>query len=226
MNELIVIVDDEEDILELVSVNLKKSGFQVKEFADSKGFFRFLKNKKPDLIILDLMLPDMDGFEICKVLKKDNKYMNIPVIMLTAKADESDKIVGLEIGADDYITKPFSPKELIARIKAVLRRFEAKKTASKEIITIDPERYEVFVHGKRITLTTTEFKILSFLHAKKGYVYTREEMMNNVWNEDKIIMDRTIDVHVKNMREKLGAAGEFIKNVRGVGYKYDESKDE
>lgn len=226
MNELIAIVDDEEDILELVSVNLKKSGFLVKEFTDSKGFFRFLKNKKPDLIILDLMLPDVDGFEICKQLKKDNKYMQIPIIMLTAKADETNKIVGLEIGADDYMTKPFSPKELVARIKAVLRRFEAKKASRKELITIDPEQYEVFVQGKRISLTTTEFKLISFLYSRKGHVYTREELMNNVWSEDKMILDRTIDVHVKNLRHKLGSVGNFIKNIRGVGYKFDESKDE
>ena len=222
MNKLIAVVDDEEDILELVSVNLKKSGFQVKAFADSKGFFRFLKNKKPDLIILDLMLPDIDGFEICKQLKKDNKYMNIPVIMLTAKADESDKLVGLEIGADDYITKPFSPKELVARIKAVLRRFENKKIAKHKLFEINTEKHEVLVNGKKVDLTATEFKIIEFLNSKKGLVYSREELMNKAWDENKIILDRTVDVHIKNLREKLGPAGKAIKNIRGIGYKLED----
>jgi DNA-binding response OmpR family regulator len=225
MKELVIIVDDEEDIVKLVKVNLEKNGFQTKGFSDSKGLFKFLKNKTPDLIILDLMLPDIDGLEICKQLKKDSKYMHIPVIMLTAKTDESDKIVGLEIGADDYITKPFSPKELIARVKAVLRRFEAKKKPSKGILAVYNDRYEVHVEGRQVDLTTTEFRIISFLFLNKGKVYSREELMNNVWDDKRLILDRTIDVHVKNLRDKLGKAGSFIKNIRGVGYKYDEGAD-
>jgi two-component system phosphate regulon response regulator PhoB/two-component system alkaline phosphatase synthesis response regulator PhoP len=222
MNELIAVIDDEEDILELVSVNLKKNGFSVKEFSDAKGFFRFLKNKEPELIVLDLMLPDIDGLEVCKQLKRDDRYCQIPVIMLTAKAEESDKIIGLELGADDYVTKPFSPKELVARVKAVLRRFENKKSDSQKLLSINPEKFEVFVEGRSISLTTTEFKILSFLYENKGKVYSREELMNNIWREDRIILDRTIDVHVKNLREKLGKAGALIKNIRGVGYKIEE----
>ena len=223
MNKYIAVIDDEEDILELVSVNLKKNGFSVKEFSNSKDFLRFLKNRIPDLLILDLMLPDTDGLEICKQLKKDGKYSHIPIIMLTAKAEESDKIVGLELGADDYVTKPFSPKELVARVKAVLRRFETKKSpGSSKLLYIDLEKYEVSVKGIIIPLTTTEFKLLSFLYSKKGKVYTREELMNNIWDEDKIVIDRTIDVHIKNLREKLGKAGNLIKNIRGVGYKLEE----
>jgi DNA-binding response OmpR family regulator len=221
MNKLIAVIDDEEDILELVSVNLNKNGFSVKEFSESKGFFRFLKNHSPDLLILDLMLPDMDGLEICKQLKADNRSAKMPIIMLTAKADETDKILGLELGADDYITKPFSPKELVARVKAVLRRFENRKSSPSKLLNVDPEKYEVSVDGKSIPLTTTEFKLISFLQANKGKVYTREELMNNIWDEDKIITDRTIDVHVKNLREKLGKAGRLIKNIRGVGYKLE-----
>ncbi|MFH1369469.1 MAG: response regulator transcription factor [Elusimicrobiota bacterium] len=222
MNKLIIVVDDEKDILDLVLINLKKAGFDVKGFGEGRSLFKFLKNRIPDLIILDLMLPDMDGFEICRQLKKDGKLSRIPVIMLTAKTDESDKIVGLELGADDYVTKPFSVKELMARVKAVLRRFEAKKSSgSKNLLEIDPEKYEVRVDGNLISLTTTEFKLLSFLHSKKGKVYGREELMNNIWSEDKIICDRTIDVHIKNIREKLGKAASLIKNVRGVGYKME-----
>ncbi|MCB4791042.1 MAG: response regulator transcription factor [Elusimicrobia bacterium] len=224
MNELIAVVDDEEDILELVSVNLKKNGYAVKGFSDSKGFYRFLKNKTPDLIVLDLMLPDMNGLELCKLLKNDNKYATVPVIMLTAKADESDKIVGLELGADDYVTKPFSPKELVARVKAVLRRFENKKSINKKnkLFEINTDKFEVHVDGVKIELTTTEFKLLEFLYSKRGKVYSREELMNNIWDEDKIIIDRTIDVHIKNLREKLGKAGGLIKNIRGIGYKMEE----
>jgi two-component system phosphate regulon response regulator PhoB/two-component system alkaline phosphatase synthesis response regulator PhoP len=222
MNELIAVIDDEEDILELVSVNLKKNGFAVREFADATGFFRFLKGREPDLIILDLMLPDIDGLEVCRRLKRDDRHCRIPVIMLTAKAEESDKVVGLELGADDYVTKPFSPKELVARVKAVLRRFESRESGSRRLLRVDPEKFEVSVEGKNVALTATEFRILSFLNENKGRVYSREELMNNVWREDRIILDRTIDVHVKNLREKLGKAGCLIKNVRGVGYKIEE----
>jgi len=226
MNRTIAVVDDEEDIRELISVNLKKNGFVPREFGDARGLFRFLKKEEPALIVLDVMLPDMDGFEICKQLKMGGGYSGIPVIMLTAKADESDKIVGLELGADDYVTKPFSVKELIARVKAVLRRKESK-LSDKSIgiggkLKVCPENYSARVQGEKVELTSTEFKILHLLASNKGKVFSRDRLLDHLWGEEKIVVDRTIDVHVRHLREKLGKAGALIKNIRGVGYKLEE----
>ena len=235
MNKLIVIIDDEPDIVELVSIHLKKSMFNVKVFTDAKGLYRFLdlskgncpvNEKTPDLIILDLMLPDADGIEICKDLKKEDKYSAIPIIMLTAKGEETDKILGLEFGADDYVTKPFSPRELVARVKAILRRREKIDESEKldigGILTIDTERHKVSVEGKRIELTSTEFKILKLFLSNKCKVFSRYDILDHLWGHDKIVLDRTIDVHIKNLRDKLGKAGKLIKNIRGVGYKLEE----
>lgn len=224
-NKTIAVVDDEPDIVELVSIRLKKNGYKVKEYYDGSSFINSLAKELPDLVILDLMLPDTDGFEICKYLKKDDKFSNIPVIMLTARGEETDKVLGLEIGADDYITKPFSPRELLARVKVVLRR-EQKIEKSKilkisELIEIDLDRYEIFVQGKKIELTSTEFKILKLLAGKKGWVYSREQILEFLGVYDKGVLDRTVDVHIKNLREKLGEAGKLIKNIRGIGYKLE-----
>ena len=225
MNELIAVIDDEPDILELVSLHLTKSGFKVKEFLTAESFFKFLSSKIPDLIILDLMLPDSDGIEICKYLKSKEDFKFIPVIMLTARATETDKVLGLELGADDYVTKPFSPRELVARVKAVLRRKtqeSGKKIKIGDILLIDLNKFEVFVENKKIDLTPTEFRILKILASKKGWVFTRDQILNHLWGQEKAILDRTIDVHIKNLREKLGKAAKFIKNVRGIGYKVEE----
>jgi len=226
VHKLIAVVDDEPDILELVSVNLKKANYRVKEFPDSESFFRSLHIETPDLIILDLMLPDMDGFEVCKSLKSKDKFASIPIIMLTARAEETEKILGLELGADDYVTKPFSPRELTARVKAVLRRNapneEIRKIHVGDILMLDPGKYEVEVEGKRIELTSTEFKILQLFSTKKGWVFSRDKILQHLWGDDKMVLDRTIDVHIKHLREKLGKAAAFIKNVRGVGYKLEE----
>jgi len=225
MNELIAVIDDEPDILELVSLHLTKSGFKVKEFLNAESFFKFLSSKMPDLIILDLMLPDSDGIEICKYLKSKEDFKFIPVIMLTARASETDKVLGLELGADDYVTKPFSPRELVARVKAVLRRKtqdSGKKIKIGDILLIDLNKFQVFVENKKIDLTPTEFRILKILASKKGWVFTRDQILNHLWGHDKAVLDRTIDVHIKNLREKLGKASKFIKNVRGIGYKIEE----
>lgn len=224
-NKLVVVIDDEPDITELVVLHFRNAGFNAKEFNDPQSFLRSLKKHMPDLIILDLMLPDTDGIEICKTLKKDEKYSAIPIIMLTAKADETDKILGLEIGADDYVTKPFSPKELVARAKAVLRRNEQHKSVNKSTkanLTINREKFEVLVEGKRIDVTTTEFKIIELLASKRGHVFSRDRILDILWGEDKIVLDRTIDVHIRNIREKLGKTGKLIKNIRGMGYKLEE----
>jgi len=224
--KLIAVVDDEPDITELLSIHLTKAGYKVKTFEDANGLFKFLKTNTPDLFVLDLMLPDADGFEICKYLKKDDKFTSIPVIMLTARIDEMDKILGLELGADDYVTKPFSPRELTARIKAVLRRDEkvvkTKKIIIGDILTIDLQKYDVLLDDNKIELTSTEFRILRLLSERKGWVYSREQILDYLGAQDKGVLDRTIDVHIKNLREKLGVAGKFIKNIRGVGYKLEE----
>lgn len=221
----IAIVDDEPDILELISVNLIKSGFKTKEFLSGEEFFKYIKNKFIDLLILDVMLPDSDGFEIIKYLKNQEEYSSIPVIMLTARGTESEKILGLELGADDYITKPFSPRELVARVKAVLRRntHEDKKEIIEitENFIIDLQKYQVFIENKKVELTTSEFKILKLLSKKIGWVYSREQILETLDAYDKGVLDRTVDVHIKNLREKLNQYGKLIKNIRGVGYKID-----
>jgi len=226
MSSLITVLDDEEDIVQLVSLHLRKAGFSVEGFMDVGSFYNFIESQSPDLIILDLMLPDADGFEICKYLKKQDDFSSIPIIMLTAKGEETDKVLGLELGADDYVTKPFSPRELVARVKAVLRRREQKDDGRKinvgGILVIDTEKYEVTVNGEKVELTTTEFKILQLLCSKKSRVFTRNQILNHLWGDEKYVIDRTIDVHVRNLREKLGDAAKFIKSVRGIGYKLED----
>jgi DNA-binding response OmpR family regulator len=231
MEKLIAIVDDEEDIRELVAINLKKVGYKVKQYEDADALLKTLPKSMPDLIILDIMMPGTDGIQACKIIKSGEKTSRIPIIMLTAKADESDKIVGLETGADDYVTKPFSPRELMARVKAVLRRGSNDQGSMVKAgaISLDLERHEVRtaikvkgkVEDKAVELTATEFKILEILASKKGRVLSREQLLDNLWGGEKFVVDRTIDVHVKHLREKLGKAGESIKNIRGVGYKLE-----
>jgi two-component system phosphate regulon response regulator PhoB/two-component system alkaline phosphatase synthesis response regulator PhoP len=224
--KLIAIVDDEQDILELVSIHVKKHGFEAKKFLDAQSFMNFLEHQKPSLIILDVMLPDADGMDVCKKLKSDDRYSHIPIIMLTAKGEETDKILGLELGADDYVTKPFSPRELVARVKSVLRRnvqvAQSQKTVIADVLEIDFQRYEAKLEGEKVDLTPTEFRILKLLSRKKGWVYTREQILDYLWGNDKAVLSRTVDVHIKNLRDKLGDAGKIIKNVRGVGYKIEE----
>lgn len=221
----ILLVDDERDLHELLQIHLEKAGFQFRAFANASSFLRFLEKSKPDLILLDLMLPDGDGMEICRFLKRREKYASIPVIMLTAKTEEIDRVLGLEMGADDYITKPFSPRELVARVKAVLRRMTPSEETIRiqtGIILMDVEKHEVLVEGKEIPLSPTEFNLLKILLSKKGWVFSREKLLDFLWGMDKVVTDRTIDVHIKNLRSKLGKAARHIKNVRGVGYKFEE----
>jgi DNA-binding response OmpR family regulator len=225
MNELIAIVDDEPDILDLVALHLQKAGFRVQGFLDAKSFLGFLENQHPDAVLLDLMLPDVDGLEICRFMKKNETFSRIPVIMVTARSEETDKIIGLELGADDYVSKPFSAKELVARVKAVLRRQSPFEVTQKidigGILTIDPEKYEVRVEGKLIDLTSTEFRIIRLLASKKGWVFTRHQILDYLWGHEKAVLDRTVDVHIRNLRDKLGDAGRLIKNIRSVGYKLE-----
>lgn len=205
MTKLIAVVDDEPDIVELIAHHLKKEKFRVKEFYDGESLLSYIETNLPDLIILDLMLPQIDGLEICRILKRNERTFLIPIIMLTAKGTETDKVVGLELGADDYIVKPFSPRELIARVKAVLRRTEARpdktRIIKKNNLMIDLAKYKVTIKGKEINLTTTEFKLLSILAGKPVWVFSRNKLLDKLWGEDKIVLDRTIDVHITQLRK-------------------------
>jgi len=225
--KVIAIVDDEEDIVELVSHHLKREGYRVKEFYNGRDFLSFLESIIPDLVLLDIMLPGIDGLEICRMLKSKNRTSKLPIIMLTAKASEADVVVGLELGADDYIVKPFSPRELVARVKSLLRRTGIKEVQEENLkigpISLNPDKFDVKVNGNKIDLTTTEFKILEALIQRRGTVFTRDQLLKKkrLWGDDKLVYDRTIDVHIKNLREKLGKAGNMIKTIRGIGYKLE-----
>lgn len=229
MHGHIAVVEDEPDILDLVSLYLKKERFEVRGFLSGSGFLRAIDAELPRLIVLDLMLPDVDGFEICRQLRSKPRYSSIPIIMLTARSEEADKVLGLELGADDYVVKPFSPRELTARVKAVLRRTakiepEQEVTTVGGLICIDPQKYVVTVEGRRVDLTTTEFRILQLLASRIGWVFSRDRILTHLWGSDKMVIDRTIDVHIKHLREKLGKAGALVKNMRGIGYKLEEEE--
>jgi len=221
----ILIIEDERDIAEAVEYNLKREGFKVSKSHDGLNGLKAAEEKIPSLILLDLMLPGIDGLEVCRKLKKNQKTQNIPIIMLTAKGEETDKVVGLELGAEDYITKPFGMKELVARVKTVLRRSGAKIETPQNIVKmkdleIDPDRHEVSAAGKTIELTAKEFQLLYFLAQNPERVFSRERLLDAVWGIEVAIETRTVDVHVRRLREKLGKAGKHILTLRGVGYKF------
>src|ERR1700680_63598 len=221
----ILIVEDERDVVDLLTLSLRKAGgFVVSTAADGATGLHKARTEKPAFIILDLMLPRMPGLEVCKILKSDPATQHIPIMMLTAKAEEIDRIVGLEFGADDYVTKPFSPREVILRIQAILRRGDAKEGERLPAgsITIDPARHQVLVAGKRINLTSIEFKLLRTLVQRRGRVQERDRLLNEVWGYESIIDTRTVDTHVRRLREKLGKAGDAIETVRGFGYRLRE----
>jgi two-component system, OmpR family, alkaline phosphatase synthesis response regulator PhoP len=224
--ERILVVDDEEDLLELVNYNLSREGFRVECVASGEAALAAARKNLPDLIVLDLLLPNVDGLEICRRLKSDDKTRHIPIIMLTAKSEESDMVAGLELGADDYMTKPFSPRELLARVKAILRR-KAKLAADDSVIhvrelVIHPGRHEVIINGKPIELTFTEFRLLHFLARKPGWAFTRAQIVDAVKGEDYPVTERSVDVQVAGLRKKLGAIGRNIETVRGIGYRFKE----
>jgi two-component system phosphate regulon response regulator PhoB len=220
----VLVIDDEKDLIELVRYNLDKEGFDVVAAGDGPSGLEIATRHKPNLVVLDLMMPGMDGLEVCRRMRGDERTRRIPVIMLTAKAAEADRIVGLELGADDYITKPFSPRELVARVKAVLRR-TAEQVEPTEVLragelVIDSKRHEVTYGGSPVALTATEFRILQFLAGRPGRVVSREEIIDAALGRDTAIFDRTIDVHITAIRKKLGAGGQQIETVRGFGYKF------
>lgn len=223
----ILVVDDEPDTVELITFNLRNAGYEVVCAADGAEALRKARSHGPSLIILDLMLPEVDGLEVNKMLRADSSTAHIPVLMLTAKAGEVDRILGLELGAKDYVTKPFSPRELILRVRNILRQGEAKGPEQKVYrfgeLTIDLERHMVTVAGKSIELTATEFRLLALLAQRRGRVQSREQLLQDVWHYDSIIDTRTVDTHMRRLREKLGRASKYLDTVRGVGYRFLES---
>ena len=224
--EKILLVDDEPDIVELVRYNLKKEGFEVHSAFDGEEALAKIRKENFDFIILDLMLPGMQGSEICRILRNDSATSDIPIIMLTARGEEVDKILGLEIGADDYMTKPFSPRELLARIKTIMRRTREKKTNSGRIIrlgalTINKETYSVMKGDKAIDLSSTEFKLLLYLAERRGKVFSRDQLLDAVWKDEAFVEPRTVDVHIRRLRTQIEddpANPGYVKTKRGIGY--------
>jgi two-component system alkaline phosphatase synthesis response regulator PhoP len=225
----ILVIDDEKDLIELVRYNLEQEGFQVKGALDGESGLRDAIRDMPDLILVDLMLPGIDGLEVCRSLRTNNHTASIPIIMLTAKSTESDRIVGLELGADDYVTKPFSPRELAARVKAVLRRTSTPRSQSKVIqrgdLSIDLTRREVNMNGAPIEITATEFRLLQFFAEHPGRVFSRSELIDAALGREVSVIDRTIDVHITGLRKKLGHCSDRIETVRGFGYRFREETD-
>ena len=223
----IVVVEDDRDIAELIQYNLEHEGWLVRVISDGSKVMEAVRFDHTDIIILDLMLPNVDGLDICRMLKSDEQTKDIPVLMLTAKSEDADVVVGLRMGADDYMTKPFSPGVLIARVKALLRRSKASVPVKDEVrtlgeLTLDLAKHKVTYGKLPLKLTTIEFSILEFLSRSPGRVFTREQLLNNVWKEGKFIIDRAVDVHIRGLRKQLGAGSNLIETVRGVGYRFKD----
>lgn len=229
MKHKILLVDDEKDIIDLLKYNLEKEKeFTIEVAYDGKEALKKIEHFNPDLILLDIMMPEINGLELCRLLKSDAETSHIPVIFLTAKENEIDEILGLELGADDYIQKPISPRKVLARIKAVLRRKQARKEENKKTdlyikfknIEIDVEAYTVKIDGEEIFFPRKEFKLLYFLLSNRGKVFSRETLLDEIWGNDVYVIDRTIDVHVAKVREKLGRYANYIETVKGLGYRF------
>ena len=227
MGKWIYYVEDDTSIRELVLYALKTAEFQVMGFENAASFYKRMKEQQPDLILLDIMLPDEDGVSILKKLKSRPDTENIPVIMMTAKSSEYDKVLGLDSGADDYITKPFGVMELICRVKAVIRRSDRSKGSAGEVLKIgelvlDEQKHEVYARGQAVSLTFKEFELLSYLMKNRGLVLSRDKILNTIWNYEYEGESRTVDVHIGSLRQKLGTCGDFIKTIRGIGYKIED----
>lgn len=229
MPDTILIVEDDQNIAKLVKYNLEKAGYRTTVCITGEEALEFLDRQLADLIVLDLMLPKMDGFETCRRLKDDTRMSQIPVMILTARGEEVDRVVGFELGADDYVVKPFSPRELVLRVKTILRRGQIKQPMAKENlnsgdIEIDIPRHRVTVKGKEIVLTPMEFKLLTILLERRGRVQSREQLLNDVWNIEADITTRTVDTHIKRLRQKLGKAGDALETIRGMGYRFQDEE--
>jgi len=228
--EQILIIEDDKHISKLVKYNLEKAGYDCIVADDGEEALDVLAKERPDLIILDIMLPKMDGFELCRAIKQDVKLKNIPIIMLTAKGEEVDRIVGLELGADDYVVKPFSPRELILRIKAILKRGKSEESPKDVIkrgtLIIDVPKHRVTVNNKEIALTPIEFKLLVTLIERNGRIQSRDQLLSDVWEHQSDVFTRTVDTHIKRLREKLGKVGGQIETIRGLGYRFKEEDED
>ena len=222
----ILVVDDEPDALELIKFNLKAAGYDVVTAADGDEALKKARALLPALIVLDVMLPEVDGLEVCKILRRDPRVSATPIIMLTAKAAEIDRVLGLELGADDYVTKPFSPRELVLRVKRLLRTDPGAPVKQDEIVLkelrLDVPRHQATVRSRAVDLTATEFKLLTVLAQRRGRVQSREQLLQDVWEYDNLIDTRTVDTHMRRLREKLGPAARYLDTVRGVGYRFLE----
>jgi len=227
----IAVIEDEADIREVIEHNLSREGYEVRAADDGDKGLQLVRRESPNLVLLDLMLPGLDGLEICRELKTGDSTRAIPIIMVTAKGEESDIVLGLGIGADDYVIKPFSPKELVARVKAVLRRGPLSRDdgSSERIrrgpVTIDPQRHEVLVEGEPTAFTATEMRLLHFLASHPGRVFTRSRLLSRVLGEDAFVIDRNIDVHIRSIRKKLGIHRDMIETIRGVGYRFQDIEE-
>jgi DNA-binding response OmpR family regulator len=226
----ILIIEDERDILEVMTYNVQREGYSVLTSRDGAKGLELARKESPDMVLLDLMLPSLDGLEVCRRLKEDLPTRNIPIIMVTAKGEESDVVIGLGMGADDYVVKPFSPRELVARVKAVFRRGRVSDAEpgtdriQREGIILDPIKFQFRVDGESVPLTATEFRLLHLLASHPGRVFTRSEMLNRVVGEDAAVIDRNIDVHVRSLRKKLGPYRDLIETQRGVGYRFSDDE--
>ena len=227
MRQKILIVDDEPEAIELIEFNLKQAGYEVATAADGAEALKKARELLPGLVILDLMLPEMDGLEVCKILRREPATATMPILMLTAKAAEIDRVLGLELGADDYLTKPFSPRELVLRVKKILSRGKAVDDEVQSFkfgdLLIDVPRHVVSWRGKSIELTATEFKLLTVLATRRGRVQSRDALLRDVWEYDSLIDTRTVDTHMRRLRDKLGPASKYLDTVRGVGYRFVEN---
>jgi two-component system phosphate regulon response regulator PhoB len=228
--EKIAVIEDEADILEVVQYNLRREGYLVVASRNGEEGLDRIRKENPDLVLLDLMLPGLDGLEVCKRLQADPVTAAIPVIMVTAKGEESDVVLGLQLGADDYVTKPFSPKELLARVKAVLRRGPLREVRSsgdrvvRDGLVVDSTKHLVTVDGEPITLTATEMRLLHFLAAHPGRVFSRDQLLSRAIGDHAVVIDRNIDVHIGSIRRKLGRCRELIETIRGVGYRFRDAE--
>ena len=224
--EMVLIVEDDEDILQLLTFNIESAGYDVMTAADGFEGLTLARRHQPNLILLDIMLPGLDGFEVCKELKRKPETAETPIVMLTARSEEVDRIVGLELGADDYVVKPFSPRELLLRIKAVLKRTTPESPGrdlwQKDGLMVDQEAHKVSVDGREIPLTATEFKLLAEFIKRQGRVQTRDQLLNTVWGYEFEGYARTVDTHIRRLRQKLGPYAKCIETVRGVGYRFKE----
>lgn len=233
MRKRIVLIEDEKDIVELVRYNFRKEGFEFSSFTSGKEGLEHLRRHPVDLVLLDIMLPDLDGFEICKRLRAEDRMKSLPIIFLTAKGEEIDRVLGLEIGADDYVVKPFSPRELVARVKAVLRRqarpVERHEVVEAQDLRLDARTQEVTVGGKPTELSTLEFKLLHFLASHPRRIFSREQLLDEVWGRDHFVTPRTVDVHIRRVREKIEIQPDrpqYIQTVRGAGYRFAAESEE